>query len=302
MRRLALVGRMCALTVLSMLCLSAVTTPVAAFTQNLCQTSHVCVTTWQQDTGTGISTGYSYRTGQNLSESVITSSNITTDSFGQLCSQALDGQVYAQPLVVTDVVFTGQTQAKTVVYVVTQNDSVYAIDGTNCAVLGHANLLLNNFSGQPTMSAVACGNVGSGTCGTISPTVGALGTPVISISADSTAGTLYVVAEMQSVSSGVFAFYHFLHVLDITTLNEGTGNENFGAPIQICSNSNLCGSYTTASKFSEAHIQRPGLLYVPSSLNGLGHDMVYVAFSMMDGTSPPDFPNWRNAWLQRLQP
>ena len=107
------------------------------------------------------------------------------------------------------------------------------------------------------MSAVACGNVGSGTCGTISPTVGALGTPVISISADSTAGTLYVVAEMQSVSSGVFAFYHFLHALDITTLNEGTGNENFGAPIQICSNSNLCGSYTTASKFSEAHIQTP---------------------------------------------
>jgi len=72
-----------------------------AQTQNLCN-SGVCVLTWQQDTGTDIGQGYSYRTGQNLSELSITASSITSDNFGQLCSAALDGQVYAQPLVVTD--------------------------------------------------------------------------------------------------------------------------------------------------------------------------------------------------------
>ena len=84
-------------SVLLILFLGIVTAPVGALTQNLCQSGHVCVTTWQQDTGTDISSGYSYRTGQNLSESVITASSITTDTFGKLCSADLDGQVYAQP-------------------------------------------------------------------------------------------------------------------------------------------------------------------------------------------------------------
>jgi hypothetical protein len=112
--------QVCALAVLSILFFAVATVPMGAAVQNLCQTGHVCVTTWQQDTGTDISSGYSYRTGQNLSESTIRYDSIKTDNFGQLCSVALDGQVYAQPLVVTDVVFKNQTQPKAVVYVVTQ--------------------------------------------------------------------------------------------------------------------------------------------------------------------------------------
>ncbi|SPE44534.1 exported hypothetical protein [Candidatus Sulfotelmatobacter sp. SbA7] len=284
--------RPCVWAVFLILVFAVAAIPVEAQTQDMCNTG-VCVLTWQQDTGTDIGSGYSYRTGQNLSESAITYSSITTDNFGQLCSVALDGQVYAQPLVVTDVVFKNQTQAKTVAYVVTQNDSVYAIDGTNCAVLGQASLLLYNFSGQPTMTAVDCTQIGGKLCYPINPTVGILGTPVINVSSGGTAGTLYVVAYMQSYDSvtGVYTFYHFLHALDITTLNEGVGNENFSAPIQICSNANLCGSAMSASSFSHDHIQRPGLLYVPSGKNGLTHDTLYIAFSMMDGTTPPAFPN-----------
>jgi hypothetical protein len=284
---------LCASSVLLILFLGIVTAPLGALTQSLCQTGHVCVTTWQQDTGTDIGSGYSYRTGQNLSESVITASSITTDTFGKLCSANLDGQVYAQPLVVTDVNWRGLGTNYDIVYVVTENDTVYAIDSSNCNVLntGGTSLLVGNFTGQPTMSAVDCSKVGGTLCSPINPIIGILGTPVISISSDKTAGTLYVVAQMQSVSGGAYTYYHFLHALDITTLNEGVTNENYGAPIQICSDANLCGSSLSASSFSQAHIQRPGLLYVPSSLNGLSHDMLYVAFSMMDGTTPPDFPN-----------
>ena len=56
--------------------------------QTLCS-SGVCVLTWQND---------AYRTGDNLSESTITSSSITTDDFGQLCAANLDGQVAGPPL------------------------------------------------------------------------------------------------------------------------------------------------------------------------------------------------------------
>jgi len=86
--------------------------------QNLCTTG-VCVLTWQNDQG---------RTGNNLNEGTLTSSVVGGSGFGQLCSVALDGQVFGQPLVVTNVVI-NSVQHNYVVYVVTQNDSLYAIDG-----------------------------------------------------------------------------------------------------------------------------------------------------------------------------
>jgi hypothetical protein len=72
------------------------------------------VLTWQQDRG---------RTGQNLSEGMLTSSTLTSQNFGQLCHADLDGQVYAQPLVVTNVTVSANgtaTNYASVVYVVTQ--------------------------------------------------------------------------------------------------------------------------------------------------------------------------------------
>jgi hypothetical protein len=57
-------------------------------------TGGVNVLTWHND---------AYRTGDNLGENTITPSSIQTDNFGQLCAANLDGQVYAQPLVATDV-------------------------------------------------------------------------------------------------------------------------------------------------------------------------------------------------------
>jgi len=83
-------------------------------------TGGVNVLTWHNDT---------YRTGENLNESTLTYNTISKNTFGQVCSAALDGQVYGQPLVVTNVTISG-TKYNSVVYVVTQNDTLYAINGT----------------------------------------------------------------------------------------------------------------------------------------------------------------------------
>jgi hypothetical protein len=79
------------------------------------------VLTWQDDFG---------RTGMNLKEGTLVS---PLSGFGQLCHADLDGQVYAQPLIVTNVKVTANGSAHTyasVAYVVTQSGTLYAINAT----------------------------------------------------------------------------------------------------------------------------------------------------------------------------
>src|SRR5271170_5030331 len=150
----------------------------------------VCVLSWQQDTGLETScSGCVYQTGENLEEPTLTASAIQTENFGVLCSAVLDGQVFGQPLVVTNVTINKVTYPR-VVYAVTQNDTLYAIDGNPtdnppCQVLngnGSGTSLLG--SGQ---YAVDCNHIGAGptSCrNTIGPYVGILSTPVIHINGD----------------------------------------------------------------------------------------------------------------------
>jgi hypothetical protein len=144
------------------------------------QSVTVNVTTWHNDIG---------RTGQNTNETVLTTSNVAPPTFGKLCTYPVDGEVYAQPLVVTGVNIGGQ---HTVVYVVTQRDNVYAFDGVNvntdgsCILLKQATLVDGVNEGP-----VDCSHLGGCPSG---PYFGVLGTPVI----DTAAGIMYLVAESQS--------------------------------------------------------------------------------------------------------
>jgi hypothetical protein len=70
----------CGSGILLILLFAVATVKTSAQTQALCNTG-VCVLTWQQDTGTDMTSGFSYRTGQNLSEPTITYSTITDRQF-----------------------------------------------------------------------------------------------------------------------------------------------------------------------------------------------------------------------------
>ena len=74
-------------------------------------------------------------TGLNDNETVLTPANVNVNSFGKLATAALDGQVYAQPLVDTGVTIAsgvnttaGAAGTHDVVFVATEHDSLYAID------------------------------------------------------------------------------------------------------------------------------------------------------------------------------
>src|SRR5580704_8003494 len=91
--------------------------------------SQVNVTTYHNDNS---------RTGQNTQETVLAPSNVNFATFGKLFSVVVDGQVYAQPLILSNVSIGGGTH--NVVYVATENDSVYALDANTGFQYWHVSL------------------------------------------------------------------------------------------------------------------------------------------------------------------
>ncbi|MGP8201237.1 MAG: pyrrolo-quinoline quinone [Limisphaerales bacterium] len=141
------------------------------------------------------------RTGANTAETILTTANVNTNSFGRLFTDPVDGQVYAQPLYVQDLSLSGGTH--NVVFVCTESNSVYAFDAdTGGITYWHVNL------GTPFSS----------TCSDLTPIIGITGTPVIDLSS----GTLYVDTKLATGPA------HKLHALEITT-----GSEKFGGPVTI---------------------------------------------------------------------
>ncbi|HXY10858.1 MAG TPA: PQQ-binding-like beta-propeller repeat protein [Terriglobales bacterium] len=151
------------------------------------------------------------RTGQNLQETTLTTSNVNSSSFGKLFTATVDGVIDAEPLYLSRVSLPSQG-THNVLYVVTENDSVYAFDADSGTQLWKVSLLK---SGE-----TPSGDFG---CGQISPQIGITSTPVIDRHSGPN-GTIYVVAMSQTSST----YFQRIHALDITT-----GQEQFGGPFAV---------------------------------------------------------------------
>jgi len=153
------------------------------------------------------------RTGQNLQEIILTTSNVNSSSFGKLFTFPVDGIIDAQPLYLSAVSIPGKG-THNVAYAVTENDSVYAFDADLGTPLWHVSVLE---SGEVPSDDRGCSQ--------ISPQIGITSTPVI----DRTSGphgTIYVVA--MSKNSNSTQYFQRIHALDITT-----GQEEFGGPVAV---------------------------------------------------------------------
>jgi hypothetical protein len=192
----------------------------------------------------------SARTGQNLDETVLTPSNVNVNTFGKLFSVPVDGYVYAQPLYVPEVSIPSKG-VHNVVYVATENDTVYGFD----ADAGGAPLWQTSLLG-PGETAVPATDLPNG-CNFVVPVIGITSTPVI----DSSTNTIYVVAMSKLVSGSSTTYFQRLHALDITT-----GTERTGSPVAI--SGTAPGTQTAFNPFM--HLSRPGL--------ALAGGAVYVAF------------------------
>ena len=77
------------------------------------------------------------RTGWNNTETVLTPANVNSSAFGMLYSIALDAQIDAQPLYVPNQLITAGSYQGTydVVYVASENNTIYAIDANSGQIL-----------------------------------------------------------------------------------------------------------------------------------------------------------------------
>ena len=118
------------------------------------------------------------RTGWDPNEPALTPAAVSGGGFGELFSVPVNGQVYAQPLVVGSSVI-----------VVTENDFVYSLDRATGAVSWSVSL------GTPWAASSICTD--------LTPNVGITSTPVY----DPSSGTLYLVAMTVSNSVPGYSLY-----------------------------------------------------------------------------------------------
>jgi len=164
--------------------------------------SAIDVVTYHDDIG---------RTGQNLLETILTTSNVNSSSFGKLFTLPVDGIIDAEPLYLSAVAIPNKG-THNVIYTATENDSVYAFDADTGALLWHVSVL---GSGETPSDDHGCGQ--------ISPQIGITSTPAINRHIGPH-GTIYVVAMSKNSST----YFQRIHALDITT-----GAEQFGGPITV---------------------------------------------------------------------
>jgi hypothetical protein len=245
--------------------------PVSAGTHTVTATSTVDNTKSSSGTIavtdlTGIFTRHNdgARTGQNLQEYALTPAVVSSaGAFGKLFQCAIDGSAYAQPLYVANLTIAGGVH--NVVFVATENDSVYAFDAdaSPCVTYWHASFV-NGTSVVPVPASIPYQSSLLANWDILNE-IGITGTPVIS----STSGTLYVVAKTQETDPSSNVTYHDrLHAISIST-----GDEQAHSPVDIAATVTANSGPVSFTPLTQN--QRPGLLLSSYS----GGTAVYIAWA-----------------------
>ena len=213
------------------------------------------------------------RTGQNTSETILTTSNVNVSQFGRLFTLPVKGQIYAQPLYVPNVTINGALH--NLLIVVTEREFVYAFDADQPgAALWQASMVDVAHGAAKNEHALLSSNTTG--CTDMQPYIGITSTPVI----DPNSGTIYVEAKSQKGSN----FFHRLHALDLTT-----GNEKAPGPVVISATVSGTGDGSQGGMLTFddlRQLNRPGLLL----LNG----SIYLAYASHCDSGP--YHGWMFAY------
>jgi hypothetical protein len=221
------------------------------------------------------------RTGWNNQEATLTTANVNSGSFGLLFARPVDDQVYAQPLVVSNVSIPS-VGSKNVVYVCTVNNTIYAFDADNGSVPAYWQKNYTPSGERPTTKTDMHPGLCGGSYNDFSGNIGIVGTPVI----DKTSNTLYFVTKVvnpsvednhawnNSVSREEYTytttgFHQYLHAVDLST-----GSEKTNSPVEIIDTLPGTGDGNISGRIGfdpRRQFNRGGLVF--------SQGIVYISFS-----------------------
>ena len=209
------------------------------------------------------------RIGANLEEKDLTPSNVKVNTFGKLFGRPVDGDLYAQPLIVNNLIIAGRKH-RSVVFLATSRNTVYAYDAEDAndsLPLWETNL------GEiftPPRFPVPRDAIFPGYLNFASE-VGITSTPVIDRDLRGKGGTMYVVAKTISgpdSKSRKPNFGYHIHALDILTGRPAAAVAG-GQPVLIDAMA-ASTTKTVAGFDAQWHLNRPALLLLD--------DVLYLAF------------------------
>lgn len=198
--------------------------PAVAQSASTAATTPFAVTTYHYD---------ALRTGWNADEHALTPAGVASPAFQLLRTVVLDDEVDAQPLIVPRQTISGYG-TRNVAYVVTANNTIYAIDTDTGAILRSVNL------GPPAPLTLLPGQ-----CAKNSDHVGINSTPVIDLSRQ----VMYLIA--LTYENG--GFIYRIHALDLATLADQT-------PAVVVAAHHKLVDGTTVDFIAKAERQRAALL------------------------------------------
>jgi hypothetical protein len=181
------------------------------------------------------------RTGWNQTETDLTPSTVASTKFGLLQTLTVDGNVLAQPLLVSGFVMPDRTKHN-ILIIATGHDSVYAFDAQSYATLWQVSL-------GTSQSSYDVG------CGDVQPEYGISGTPVI-VRLGAGQARLYVVAATEPTAN---TFVTTLHALNLATGADAV-------PPLVVSPSATLSDGSTVSFDPKNQWNRAGLAYNKGSL------------------------------------
>jgi hypothetical protein len=156
------------------------------------------------------------RSGLNPNETILNKSNVKIGKFGKLAFRIVDGNIYAQPLTVTQAKIANHPGPVNVVIVATEHNSVYAFDGDDTApetggqesakALWHTG---PDVLGEHIESDELAVKIGAQNCQDLTTEVGITSTPYIVLTKKDSPkeGVIFVAAKSKSGNTFVYKMF-----------------------------------------------------------------------------------------------
>jgi hypothetical protein len=204
--------------------------------------------------------------GDNTQETALTPANVNSGAFGKLFSLPVDDRVFAQPLYVPNLQMS-DGQVHNVLFVATENDSIYAFDAdTKGNPIWKVSLLTAAYGAASGATPVPQADVAPSE--DIGPNIGITGTPAINLATN----TMYVVSNTKENGQ----YFSRLHAINIITgAEQPNGHVNITASVAGTGDGSSGGQVPFLPLWTN---QRAALDYY----NGY----VYIAYSSHGDISP----------------